>query len=205
MWMLKSLKTNQSFKTSSSIWGQTRVPSLLVDEMPKAWKVDIWWLLFADSTLIIFFCVIELGYGIPWKKMHICSSSLKMNTFHDRYPSSHTEWMKEQQRMGSQYHSSLLLSWAVTMFPHYSLDIQRNWRVFLGDGRGLDAGWLIISSCMLTLETLMKYSVWCWNVWSFLLLQQDYFHLLRHNNGPSGGSKSSYKLPAFYKNSNLSK
>ena len=56
---------------------------------------------------------------------------------------------------------------------------------------------VIISCCMPTFETLIKYSALCWNVWSFLLLQQDYFHLLRHNNGRGGGSKSPYKLPWY--------
>lgn len=54
-----------------------------------------------------------------------------------------------------------------------------------------------MSCCMLTLQLSMKYSVLCWNVSGFLLLQQDYFHLLRHNNGRGRGSKSLYKLPRY--------
>lgn len=85
---------------------------------------------------------------------------------------SPTQSHNKQKRGGSVPLSSRKLSWAygaVMMLPYYSQDAERKWKVFLGDGSGLKEAWLIISSCMLTLEALMKYSVWCWNVRSFFL------------------------------------
>lgn len=125
-----------------------------------------------------------------------CTSN-DVRTSHTQHVQMHC--IHNEAEDGGPVTTELTAYWAIMMLSYYSLGTQRNWSesIFFGDGRGWEEAWFIISCCIITLETSMKYSALCWNVWSFLLLQQDYSHLLRHNNGRGRGSKSTHKLPRY--------